>query len=228
MQKDNIILLSHTYSSSTPSYGNRDLFKATVNSSIKCDETANSSCWIFTNNHIGTHVDVPYHFNLNGDTITDIPLIDWIFKKVAIVDIPCDEAKLIGIEDIKDISINSEIEILLIRTGYEKYRGFDKYWNDNPGLSPDIAVYLRSNFSQLRCVGFDFISITSWKYRQAGRKAHKAFLSPDVSQRPIIAIEDMSLINLKNTVEWLLVSPIFVENGNGSPVTVFANIPPDS
>ncbi len=224
MEKNNIVLLSHPYNVNTPSYGNRDMLKVTQNSSIAFGETANSSCWIFTNNHIGTHIDVPYHFDLNGVKITDILAKDWIYNSVAIIDIPCEEAKLIGIADIKDFSIDSNIEMLLIRTNHEKYRGTDKYWNDNPGLSSEIAGYLRNNYPKLRCIGFDFISITSWKHRDEGREAHKAFLSPGNNYVPIMAIEDMSLKQLNKKIDWLIVSPIFVEDGNGGPVTVFANI----
>jgi kynurenine formamidase len=223
MQKDNIILLSHTYSNTTPTYGNRDMFKITTNSSISSGETANSSCWIFTNNHIGTHIDVPYHFDSNGAKVTDIPPSDWLFNTVAMIDVPCNEAKLIAVADIECFSLDPNIEMLLIRTNYENYRDTDKYWNDNPGLSPEVADYLRKKFPKLRCIGFDFISITSWKDRLIGRVSHKAFLSPENNAMPIMAIEDMSLKNLNGKLDWIIVSPILVEDGNGAPVTVFAN-----
>lgn len=223
MRKDNIVLLSHTYSDTTPSYGNRDFFKATENSSISLGGTANSSCWIFTTNHLGTHIDVPYHFDVTGIKVSDIPPSDWLFNTIAIIDVPCNEAKLIGVEDIESSPINPRIEMLLVRTGYENYRGTDKYWNDNPGLSPEVADFLRRNFSKLRCIGFDFISVSSWKHRLIGRMSHRAFLSPENNSRPILAIEDMSLKYLNGKIGWVIVSPIIVENGNGSPVTVFAN-----
>ena len=155
--------------------------------------------------------------------ITDIPPSDWIFNTVEMIDIHCNEAKLIAVSDIESISIDPNIEMLLIRTNYEKYRGRDKYWNDNPGLLPEIADYLRNNFPKLRCIGFDFISITSWKHRLLGKTSHKAFLFPKNNDLPIMAIEDMSLKNLNGKIDWVIVSPIFVENENGSPVTIFAN-----
>ena len=73
-------------------------------------------------------------------------------------------------------------------------------------------------------VGFDFISITSWKYRQLGRERHKAFLAPPGNEKPILAIEDMALKSIKNNIGRVIVAPIFVEDGNGAPVTVFADI----
>ena len=62
----NYILLSHIISSNTPSYGNRDSVEIRSKSSIENGETANTSTWIFSNNHIGTHIDVPKHFSNDG------------------------------------------------------------------------------------------------------------------------------------------------------------------
>ncbi len=223
MKNTDLIFLSHPYNKNTPSYGNRDMIKITSNSSIKSGESANSSCWIFTNNHIGTHIDVPYHFSDKGKKVIDIPVKDWLFTNVALIDVPCEEAKLINETDIKIFDLPPDIEMLFIRTRYEKYRGLDKYWNDNPGLSPNVASYLRKTYPKLRCVGFDFISITSWKFRKIGKESHKAFLAPDENNRPIMAIEDMSLKNITRKIDWLVVAPIIVEDGNGAPVTIIAN-----
>ena len=129
--KNNIRFLSHPYSENTPSYGDRDRVEITSNSSIGNGDTANSSRWLFTNNHIGTHVDVPYHFDPTGKKILDYTPEEWIFHKVALVDIPTEESCLIDGQDLANFSINSDIELLLIRTGYEKYRSKKKYWEDN-------------------------------------------------------------------------------------------------
>ncbi len=220
---NNLLFLSHPYSSQTPSYGNRDMVKVTANSSIKAGETANSSCWVFTNNHIGTHIDVPYHFDISGKKVGDYSAADWLFTKVGFVEIVCAESVLIGEDDLADAELNPDIEILLIRTSYEDFRFEKKYWNDNPGLSPTLASYLRNRFRNLRCIGFDFISITSWKSRDEGRKSHRAFLAPEDGGMPILAIEDMSLKNISGALDWLIVAPIIMEDGNGAPVTVIAN-----
>jgi len=220
--KNNLLFLSHPYTSNTPSYGNRDMVKITVNSSIRLGDTANSSCWVFTNNHIGTHVDVPFHFKEDGKKVADYSADHWVFTEVALIDIPCKEAILIGENEIEQFNLNPEIEILLIRTGFEENRGKANYWNDNPGLSPDLAKYLRNKFPNLRCLGFDFISITSWKYRKEGRESHKKFLAPKINENPILVIEDMSLKNAKKKINLLIVAPIIFEDGNGAPVTVIA------
>jgi len=218
------LCLSHIISPNAPSYGNRDRFILGTNSSIQQGESSNSSTWVFTNNHLGTHIDVPYHFCEKGKRTFEIPIANYIFSMVQLIDIPCTAARLIGIKDlIKSGQINKEIELLLIRTGFEALRYEDCYWNDNPGLDAELATYFRENFTNLRCIGFDFISLTSWKYRIEGRESHLAFLCPGRRKRPILVIEDMSLKFLSNKINWVIVAPLFVEDGNGGPVTVFAN-----
>jgi arylformamidase len=217
----NYLRLSHIISEKTPSYGNRDKIIIRTNSSIRKGETANSSCWIFSNNHIGTHIDSPYHFSEKGKRICDYPIEDFIFSKIKLIDVTINAGKLIKPNDLAML-IDQDIELLLIRTGYEEYRQLDKYWNDNPGLAPELADYFRKQFPKLRCVGFDFISLTSWNYRKEGRESHKQFLCPDSGEREILIIEDMSLKNINSELTYVIVAPLFIEDGNGGAVTIFA------
>ena len=216
------ILLSHIIDSKTPSYGNRDKVEIISNSSISKGETANTSEWNFSNNHIGTHIDSPHHFCQNGNRTFEIDPGDYFYKNIELIDIKCDEAKLISISDFEKIdNLNDKAELILIRTGYENFRNKDKYWNDNPGLDPNLALYLRNRFKDLRCVGFDFISLTSWAYRFEGRLSHKEFLCPEFGNS-ILIIEDMKLSEIKNPLDLVVVAPIMVSDGNGGPVTVYA------
>lgn len=219
----NYLLLSHILDANTPSYGNRDKLIIDHISQINDGKSANSSKWTFTNNHLGTHVDVPRHFYDSGKAITDYYPQDWIFKKIQVIDVPCEKAKLIGIKEIEH-KIRKNIDFLLIRTGYEKYRSSEKYWNDNPGLLPELGVWLRRRFTNLRAIGFDFISLSSWKYRDIGKKAHKVFLNPIGINQPIWIIEDMSLECINNEIREVIITPMFIKDSNGSPVSVFAKI----
>lgn len=214
------VLLSHVLKQDTPSYGNRDKVIIRVNSCIRGGETANSSCLVLSNNHIGTHIDVPRHFSDNGKRTTDYPIGDYVFEKCQVIDVPCDNARLITISDLK--GLHEDDDLLLIRTGYEAKRGKDEYWNNNPGLDPKLADELREKCPNIRCVGFDFISVTSWQHRAEGRLAHKNFLAPDNGDREIWAIEDMSLMNAPDKIEKVVIAPLLVEDGNGTAVTVIA------
>lgn len=220
--ENKFINLSHLISDSIPTYGNNHKIEINKNTSILDGDTANTSSWYFPNNHVGTHIDSPYHFCLNGKKTYEIGVEDLIFKNVQLIDVPCMDSKIIDSSDIQSLlSPSDELELLLIRTGYENYRDSDKYWCDNPGIDPKLADYFRKYFPKLRCIGFDFISLTSWKYRHIGRESHREFLCPKEG-KPILVIEDMALKDVIYKLEWLIVAPLLVSDGNGGAVSVIA------
>ena len=219
------VLLSHIIRQDTPSYGNRDKVIIRVNSCIRGGETAHSSCWVFSNDHIGTHIDVPRHFSDDGMRTFDYEIGDYVFNHVFLLDLPCKLSHLINQEDIEDKGIPEDVDLLLIRTGMEKYRSVsDEYWDSNPGISPDLPDFLRERYSRLRCIGFDFISVTAWQHRSEGRLAHKNLLDPSNGLNPIWAIEDMSLVQVSAPLAQVIVAPLMVEDGNGGAVTVIGKI----
>ena len=128
----NYIQLSHILKKDTPSYGDRDRVVIRTNTSIKAGDTANTSCLILTNNHIGTHIDVPRHFDDKGKRTVDYPISHYVFHNIALVDIPVQKPILITPDQFKDINISNDIELLLIRTGFEQNRFFTKAHTDTP------------------------------------------------------------------------------------------------
>jgi kynurenine formamidase len=176
--------------------------------------------WLLETNHLGTHIDVPKHFIRNGISLSDFEDSFWFFNNVQVIDIPCDSGRLIEFSEVENKIIDKEkIELLLIRTGYEKYRTDEKYWRDNPGISSDCAEKIISEFPKLRGVGFDFISLTSYNFRDEGKQAHYNLLKNNL---PFIIIEDMKLsVAPKGEIDNLIISPLFIENADGAPVSVF-------
>ena len=47
-------------------------------------------------------------------------------------------------------SIPNDVDFLIIKTGYGKYRDKSKYHDDNPGLHCSLADKLKSRFSSLK------------------------------------------------------------------------------
>ena len=91
-----VIFLSHILDENTPSYGSRNKFLIEKKSDIQKGDVANDS-FIKTTVHIGTHIDMPYHFFENGQTIENFDADFWIFSKVEILflDLKIDKEKLI-------------------------------------------------------------------------------------------------------------------------------------
>ncbi len=213
--------LTHPISSKTPSYGNRDFFFLKDKTRISAGDTANTTDIHFTNNHIGTHIDVPKHFYDNGKTITDVNPAEWIFETVSLIDIKCTSARLINVEDIRMARLKSEVDFLIIRTSYELRRDEESYWSDYPGIAPEACSYLRENFAALRGIGFDFISLTSPKFKEEGKAAHRILLD-DSKGRFVLIVEDMKIDHLTEAPFILCVSPLLIQDGNGGPATVLA------
>ncbi len=145
----------------------------------------------------------------------------WIFNHPLCVDAPGEDGYLIKYKDVAN-SIKLETDLLLLRTGYEKFRMETKYWKKNPGLSPNLAMELRTNHSNIRAVGVDVISITSRMHKDEGRKAHREFLGNQYDSNPIVLIEDMSLINFMTDISQVTVLPLMISNADGSPCTIIA------
>jgi len=218
-----MIYLSYLLDKDTPTYGNRNSFDILKKSNISKGDVANDSS-ISTTVHIGTHIDMPYHFYENGQSIESFNANFWVFKKILFFEI---EPKNFIIKDelfekldaIKDIAY----EILIVKTGICFRRDKREFWAENYGFHPDIADYLRENFPNIRVIGFDSISVSSLTDRMLGREAHKRFLDP---KNPILLLEDMDLreLNQNTTLKELIISPLRIAKCDGLPCTVFGTV----
>jgi arylformamidase len=211
---NNIIFLSYFMNPNTPAFGGGNAVNINVDRSISKGDSCNTSIFSFSN-HTGTHIDFPYHFNNDGKTLNDYSPDFWIFNSSFLISYPCKGDEVIFFEkEIEDIPL--EIEFLMIKTGFGKFRDTDKYWNNNPGLHSDMAKILKQKFKNLKSIGFDFISISSFHNREMGRKAHKEFLV----ENEILIIEDMDLSQIDKNPAKVICLPLLVDHCNGTPVTV--------
>jgi len=212
--------LSYIVDKNTPTYGDRNKFVQVKKSDISNGDIANDTL-ISSTVHIGTHVDMPYHFYENGQTIMDYDADFWVFKKPLIIEIIQDDLIINNnlIERLNSIE-NIGYDILIVKTGMCNIRDDEKFWQENYGFHPDIYHVLIKRFPSIRIFGFDSISVSSFLNRMLGREAHKAFLNPD---KPILLLEDMDLrgIDENSKIKEILVSPFRIANCDGLPCTVF-------
>lgn len=220
-----MIFLSHDLNSETPTYGNTGIFENEIVRSIEAGDTCNNRRLTF-DAHLGTHVDTPLHFDDRGRSITDFDSDYWVSNQVALIDVSVDPNHLIlGMDELRELLmyLPPETDFLLLRTGYESVRGTDKYVLRGPGLGPDVGIWLRTH-TEVRFIGFDFISLTSYTNRLLGRTAHLAFLGTNGPGQPILIVEDMHLLHLDRAPDCIIVAPLRVRGIDGAPVTVFATI----
>ena len=216
------IYLSHVIGGHTPGYGGKPGFSSKQVMSICCGQSCNQSEWTMSN-HIGTHIDSSFHFCDEGKTLDSHEADFWFFDLPQLITLPVNEARLITADEIESL-VDKNADLLLIKTHFELKRGTEDYWSKNPGLSPELGMMLREKFPRLRCIGFDFISVTSYQHRPEGKLAHKSLLEMNDKTNPILPIEDMHLSELTKSPKRVVVLPLRVDKSDGSPVTVIAEM----
>ena len=168
---------------------------------------------MFLSTHTGTHMDAPFHFKPNGQTIDQVEVNRYICNNAILVKIQKDANEMITSDD---IAHNSKYEIkekdtVVFSTGWEKQiKQKDNYIRNNPGLSKDAAEYLvekKINAVAIDCPSID-IGINS------GLIAHKILLSNE-----ILIIENLcNLYKFTNEKFTLLATPLRLAGASGSPI----------
>lgn len=217
--------LSYPLSKDTPAFGgSTNDFQIENIKEISKGDSCNVKKITLTT-HIGTHIDAPFHFFNDGLTISDYPPSFWIFKNIKLIEIPLTSGRWITKNDFENIRIDHN-ELLLIKTEFCHKRNEKDYWYNNPGLDAKLGKYLRKQYPDLRCIGFDFISLSRWQDREHGRLSHRSFLDPNAPGHPILLIEDMDLRKVSSETNFIDVSvfPLIAEKLDGAPVTVTGHI----
>lgn len=217
------IYLSHFLSETTPAYGNGESFKSVQRRSMERNDSCNAGLWTMSN-HLGTHIDCPRHFSKGGKTLSEYDADFWVFVSAGIVDIsPIEPEQQIDLTVLPVEIIPADADLLILKTGFGKMRGDPVYWNANPSFSPDLADALRGHCPNLRVMGFDTISLSSWTDRDLGKEAHWAFLD---TPRSILLLEDMDLTHIEKdtNINQVIIGPLPVKNADASPCMVICEV----
>lgn len=210
--------LSHIFTDDFPAYGGRLSLNLAGTSSISSGSLANSYRFLM-GSHWGTHVDAPNHFFENGRKAADYPPEFWLFNSPHVVKLSLTPSEILGPGKWLE-SIGPASDLLLLRSGWTANRDKEIYIRENPGIHPNVGVYLRHKFPNIRAIGIDWISISSYSDRPLGRQAHKAFLDPEGENKPILIIEDMDLLCELGGLSTLSVSPLRVDGIDSAPCTI--------
>lgn len=216
----NFTLLSYPITENTPLYGSTPLLEIQTYTSVSNGDSANSYI-VKIHNHYGTHIECANHFIADGKRVMDYRPADYVYQSPLILDIPKREAQLIYPNDVArfDNKIKSA-DIAFFRTGFFRNRHKPIYKTHNPGISTETVQYLRSNFSKLRAIGIDAISISSFQHRDIGRQAHReAFKIDPAYGEPLLIIEDVDLTDV-GPFETIIVSPMVFLPIDASPAIV--------
>lgn len=208
--------LSYQLDENTPTYGNGSRFKRVLDKCIEHGASCNQLTFT-VGNHVGTHLDCPYHFSQDGLKVTDYPADFWLCRNISLVEVP-ESDMLIDLEKYK-LQIRPDSDLVLIKTGFCHKRDQQVYWSENPGIASRSADFLRKHCPDIKFLGMDVISLTSYVNRDEGKKAHQSFLQN--KEKAILLIEDMDLRDLLHAPNEVLISPLRISEADGGPVTVF-------
>ena len=209
--------LSYFLDQKTPLYGGKSGISIKKLDDISSGDSANTKT-ISMHNHSGTHIDFPNHFFETGKVSSDYDADFWFFENPFMLKIKAKENQIILLDKTIVNNIPVETDFLIINTGFYKFRGQKKFWNNNPGIHPDLAAVLRKRCPNLKILGMDFISLTSYQHRALGKVAHREFLGDN----DILLVEDMKLDELKKSPSRIVCLPILIQGIDGCPVTILS------
>ncbi|MEZ4741595.1 MAG: cyclase family protein [Bdellovibrionota bacterium] len=155
--------------------------------------------------HIGSHVDAPNHYHLEGEGI-DCRALSYYYGKVQVIDLSrLAQPRVVEVGDI------SEIELISPRVLF-KTSSFDHYgaWSDDfTSLSKELISYLHN--SGVITVGIDTPSIDAADSK--GLYAHQA-----VYENNMAILEGVDLNFAQAGVYMLVALPLKLKGADASPV----------
>jgi arylformamidase len=155
--------------------------------------------------HTGTHMDAPLHFIHKGATIDTMPL-DTAIGPARVIEIK--DAESIKVEEIAPYDIKRGERILFKTRNSGLVYKTDDFVDDYVYLSTEAAKYLAEK--GVRVVGFDYISIGSFKLGSANiGETHRALLG-----NGIWIIEGINLDGVKAGDYEMVCLPIKLEKGD--------------
>jgi len=172
--------------------------------SIKNGAPANLSI-LNMGSHTGTHIDAPYHFNLNGKTVDKLSLYDLIGEAI-VVEIKSD---VISVNELKNIDLK-KYKRILFKTKNSMFQT-NKFNPDYTYLDFPAAKELLKN--NVKLVGIDYLSIE--KFDSKTHNVHKI-----LTQNNIIILETLNLSKINPGEYFLVALPLKIKNCDGAPARV--------
>jgi len=210
--------LSHEYAESIPVFGEVKQLAVRQIRSTDAGNTTNEFS-IEIQSHWGTHVDAPRHFFSSGRNITSYAADYFVFSAPQVIAVTLEPSEILEAATLME-TVREDCDLLLVKSGWTEFRSQPLYYQDNPGLSLELAQMLRSQRPLLRAVGIDWISISAFRHRELGREVHRVLLDPAGDHTPKFIIEDMNLSAELCGLQRVIVAPLRVAAFDSAPCTV--------
>lgn len=185
----------------------------------------NNQCVMKLFSHLGTHLDAPYHFCENGQSIDALKIDSFRFQKALRVDAHAERGGRIDRAQLASCSGIHEADLLLIDFGYcDFFEQEDCYRDDFPALTLDAARYIREDLSNVRAIAIDTLSVDGTDGAQTRYANHHVLLDFVSSVRPVLIYECVNMRPIRHIQGFFRVYgfPLRVVGADASPVTVVA------
>ncbi|MGV2621192.1 arylformamidase [Halobacillus sp. ACCC02827] len=154
-------------------------------------------------NHIGTHVDAPYHYDSNGWRIAEVPLERYIGDAL-VLSLP--DKDRIQAKDLEGIDLTAVTKVILQT---KSWKDRTKFPNTYTTIGEDLAPLLREHGIDL--IGVDTPSVDTEKSKAL--PGHHSLYAND-----ILILEGLQLDHVSPGFYELMAFPLKMEDGDGSPV----------
>ena len=187
--------------------------KCSVSEHCNLDTLGYNLARITTSTHQGTHIDAPFHFFNNGETIDKIDLSRCIVRAIKI-DLRFKKPKeAITIEDLlKYEPLVDKGLSLILHTGWDRMLSQKEYFSDFPYISVELAnLFAQKN---IKLVGLDLQcpNIYDWK------TVHETLLGNSV-----LIVEGLVNLEELGDKEFIFFAmPLKIRGRDGSPVRAIA------
>ncbi|XP_054153407.1 isatin hydrolase-like [Oppia nitens] len=216
--------------------------KITVNGTVRRGE---SNIWvqadeIYMATHTGTHLDAPCHFARGKWSVADIPIVNFVHRPVALIDI-VDQSMAtrdyeLSVRDIHDWEKQNgpivDGSVILVRTGWarfwpKKLEYFGTETKDEallhfPGVHPEAAQWIVDN-RQIMGIGIDSPSIDHGQSKQY--RSHQIFAQKNIYHLENIA---QNIHKLPAVGAHLTLLPLKIDGASGTSVRIIAEIGVDN
>lgn len=183
------------------------------------------------NEHSGTHVDAPFHFDADGDTMAEVPVDALLLRPFCKYDLTGDDHQpgdLIGLEHLKAAEARAGFslepgDVAILEIGWDRNlpggpEGRDPSWwgRNQPGLTEEACEYLADLGVAAVACDTAACDVAAVDTEMSGAHGHTSAFLP----RGILIVEGLNGLARVPATGLFLALPLKIADGTGSPVRV--------
>jgi kynurenine formamidase len=181
--------------------------------------------------HTGTHVDAPFHFVPDGQTIDEVP-IDALFlrpfKKYDLSNTPHEPGELIELDELKQAGEDAGLaleagDVAIVDMGWERYlpdgeepRESEWWGHNEPGLSNEACAYLADSGVVAVASDTPACDLASKDGEIKAAHGHSEHFLP----RGILIVESLRGLSQVPPTGLFVALPLKIAGGTGSPLRI--------